>query len=201
MAATCCQVAQARLLQERTWQTMHEKAKLDEARYFYGQMLAQLKHRDPFYYNLSAFLSAARSVLQYACKEAKTKPGGQRWYDAQMENKPLGFFRNKRDISIHSEPVKPSKHITVHAPTATVQLSEALTLVLRDADGKVVERRTERSKPESTPEEPVDSGEVTTRYTFPGWNGPEDAILLCRMYLDELERVVEEGMHKGFLTG
>ncbi len=59
--------------QNATWVTyMHEKDKIIEAEYFYSRMKQEQHDRDAFRHNLSAFLSAARSVLQYALKEAET---------------------------------------------------------------------------------------------------------------------------------
>ena len=55
---------------------MYEQEKLGEANYFYSRMLSEAVDRDAFIFNLSAFLSSARSVLQYAFKEAQTKSGG-----------------------------------------------------------------------------------------------------------------------------
>ncbi len=51
---------------------MYEKDKIIEAEYFYSRMSQEQNDRDAFRHNLSAFLSAARSVLQYALKEAET---------------------------------------------------------------------------------------------------------------------------------
>ena len=65
---------------------MHEQEKIKEAEYFFGRMAAEAEQRDNFKYELSAFLSAARSVLLYACKEAEVKPGGKKWYDAYLTN-------------------------------------------------------------------------------------------------------------------
>src|SRR5271166_4284403 len=60
--------------------SMHEYEKLEEARHFLERM-RQAAEPKAFQYELSAFLSAARSALQYALKEATTKTGGQKWYD------------------------------------------------------------------------------------------------------------------------
>ena len=53
---------------------MNEQEKINEAHYFLEQLSALGNERDKFRYNLSAFLSAARSPLQYACNEASHKP-------------------------------------------------------------------------------------------------------------------------------
>lgn len=50
---------------------MHELEKLKEAGYFARRMEASINDPKAFQYELSAFLSAARSVLQYAFEETK----------------------------------------------------------------------------------------------------------------------------------
>ncbi len=45
------------------------KHKLREAKFFYAHMVDAQNSRDHFRYCLNAFLSASRSVLQYADKE------------------------------------------------------------------------------------------------------------------------------------
>lgn len=55
---------------------MYEQEKLDEARYFLSQMAMSADQPRAFRYELSAFLSAARSALQYALDEARAKVGG-----------------------------------------------------------------------------------------------------------------------------
>jgi hypothetical protein len=63
---------------------MNESGKIREAEYFLAQMDRERENAEHFGYNLSALLSSARSVLQYALEEANLKPGGQAWYDLKM---------------------------------------------------------------------------------------------------------------------
>lgn len=49
---------------------MNERYKIGEAKYFLARMEESIRDRMAFRYNLSAFLSAARSVTQYAYEEA-----------------------------------------------------------------------------------------------------------------------------------
>jgi hypothetical protein len=78
----------------------HEKRKLAEARYFYSLMRQEVNDREKFTFNLSAFLSAARSVLLYALETPKNKNGGQQWYDNHIAaSSVLSFFRDKRDLT------------------------------------------------------------------------------------------------------
>jgi hypothetical protein len=179
---------------------MHENSKLKEAKYFYSRMLADFNDRERFNYNLSAFLASARSVLLYALEEAKTKSGGQQWYDSQMAGSAvLSFFRDKRDINIHHEPVSPTRHTDVSI-TETVHISDSVSVTLTGANGKILyQSPPEIHKPES--KKPDTSPVVNTRYMFADWNGSEDVMALSQMYLDELQRVVKDGIHNGFLTG
>ncbi len=92
---------------------MHEYEKLEEARHFLERM-RQATEPKGFQYELSAFLSAARSALQYALEEAKSKTGGQKWYDDAVKSLPLvSFFKEKRDLSVHEAPVIPSFGVTI----------------------------------------------------------------------------------------
>jgi hypothetical protein len=181
---------------------MYENSKLAEAKYFYSRMLAEFNDRERFTYNLSAFLSSARSVLLYALEEARTKTGGQQWYDDHMAgNYVLSFFRYKRDINIHIEPVKPVKHIN-ETVTETLHISESILVTQRDANGNIVfkyQSPPEIPKPESKKSDtsPVE----TIRYMFADWTGSEDIMVLSQIYLEELQRVVEDGIRSGFVTG
>ena len=90
---------------------MHEKKKLEEAKYFYSKMIEEQENRKNFEYNLSALLSSTRSILQYALCEAKEKPMGEHWYNTCISSiHILEFFKEKRDINIHEEPIQPIAH-------------------------------------------------------------------------------------------
>ena len=130
---------------------MHEQTKLAEARYFHSRMLAELNDRERFTYNLSAFLSSARSVLQYALEEAKNKKGGQQWHDKQkIRSSVLSFFQDKRNINIHIEPVKPFKNTNVGV-TVNLGISVSATAIHRDAKGNILwQSSSETPKPKIT---------------------------------------------------
>lgn len=108
---------------------MNEKAqKLAEAKYFYDRMVEVQKiviqhNREYFTYNFSAFLTAARSVLQYMNEEIEqlkdpgAKQEAKKWYEGRIAASPkLRFFRDKRDINIHVSPIRPIGHITAVVP-------------------------------------------------------------------------------------
>lgn len=185
---------------------MNEREKVEEAKYFYSRMIEEYENREHFRYNLSAFLSAARSVLQYAEKEAdpgknpKAKPGAKAWYDNCMENRPvLQFFRDKRDFNIHISPIEPRADIDI-VITEAVSVSESIVVVLRDKDGKI-KSQFSSEEPKPKPKRPKSSVESKTTFRFDDWTGDEDVLTLCERYIKELEKVVNEGVSKEFITG
>jgi len=177
---------------------MDEGSKLKEANYFYSQMLSKTDNREEFIFNLSAFLSAARSVLQYALEESKVKSGGQNWYQGQFtSNKVLSFFKDKRDINIHIKPVEVSQHTLIEI-TEVLYLSESIHIKKFDEKGQLIEEYS--SEPEPPTRRTEIPPKVTNQFTFPDWSGNEDVLQLCQLYLNELRRVVTDGQGKGFLT-
>jgi len=184
---------------------MYELEKIKEAEYFYKQILDTQEDSETFKYNLSAFLSAARSVLQFARKEAKTKSKGLHWYDICVSKKPIiSFFRKKRNINIHREPVKTIKDITL-ALTEALPLSISMgpiRIVQKDKCGNIISKSISenQSKPEPRKVEKQVPPKVTYRYRFNDWTGDEDIPTLCRKYLDEVKIIAIDGKQKGFLS-
>ena len=181
---------------------MYEKAKLDEAKFFFSQMSVNFDDRNKFTYNLSAFLSSARSVLQYALEEVKNMKGGQKRYDNHIAGShTLKFFKDKRDINIHVQPIHPTQHVNVSL-SANLSLRTSVSVVVKDASGNIkyqspndIYHHETKPSPEQKP------AEVTVKYRFSDWAGSEDIMTLCQKYIDELENFIDDGMQKGFLMG
>jgi len=177
---------------------MNELEKVQEAEYFLGRMITSREIRDAFRFNLSAFLSAARSVLQYAREEARPQPGGQAWYDGHMAaSRILTFFKDRRDVNVHVKPVALRADIGVHA-TERIRLTESVTIEIFEG-GQLVGRH---ESPPGQPElEPADEpATISTVYTFSDWAGVEDVFQLSRQYLNEVKAVVADGQKRGYLT-
>jgi hypothetical protein len=175
---------------------LHEREKLREAKYFYSKMIEEQLNVEYFKHNLSAFLSSARSVLQYALNEAQIKKR-QSWYDKCISNSIiLTFFKEKRDINIHVEPIIPKAQ---HKLEYTLSLSPSLltTLSVKDADGNIIQQSFS-DEPESKSKE---SAVQEIRYTVADWKGSEDVLTICHKYIQELEHVVSDGVRKGVITG
>ncbi len=58
---------------------MNERYKIGEAKFFLARMEESVHDRVAFRYYFSAFRTAARSVIQYAQEESRSK-GRQQWY-------------------------------------------------------------------------------------------------------------------------
>lgn len=178
---------------------MHEQEKLKEAEYFAQRMGASINDPVALQYELSAFLASARSVLQYALEESKQKPIGQRWYEAQVSgNAVLKFFKDKRDLNIHTEPVRPARHISV-SDAAHATISESIRIEIKREDGTKVILEPKEEAPKLNPIE--SSTEVKIRYIFTDWAGPEVAIQLSQQYLMALKTFVSAGISGGFISG
>jgi len=179
---------------------MNEEAKLREAEYFLERMRAELSEPEHFKFNLSAFLSAGRSVAQYALNESSGKRGGRRWYDAFLKAHSLvKFLTTERDTNIHHRPIDPSGHVDVYA-TDIARFNERVTVEKFDASGNLVEVT---SSPEPSVEEPNDflpDAQLVFTYQFDNWAGEEDVPTLCASYVDALRNLVSSGQNAGFLT-
>ena len=177
---------------------MHEQTKINEARYFLNQLSSLTEDRAALNFNLSAFLAAARSVLQYALKESAQRPGGQAWYDGQVGGKPIvNFFKDKRDISIHKEPVSPSAEIGISV-NETIAVSDSVFVTVRHKDGTIEEDSSPLSS--TMPILSVEES-VSYEYFFSDWPGGEDVVKLCQMYIDEVVAIASDGVANDFLTG
>ncbi|MCB9772263.1 MAG: hypothetical protein H6754_06895 [Candidatus Omnitrophica bacterium] len=180
---------------------MHEKKKLKEAKYFYKRMQEGKDKPEYFINDLSAFLSSARSVLQYACEEAKQKSGGQQWYDTFMSNSDiLRFFKGKRDINIHAEPVNPKVQHNVTI-SETIHLSESWVIQSVDKKGNVISESRSEDKDKTKYEVEPTSVSTDTTYKFDDWNGEEDILQLGQKYVQILEGFISDGISKGFICG
>jgi hypothetical protein len=114
----------------------------------------------------------------------------------------LKFFKDKRDLNIHVEPVPLRADLAIQPATARIRLSESVSIVMVE-EGRVVGRH--ESPPSPPAEEPVEDdpaamARVSRGYRFTDWRGSENVFQLCSQYLDELRAVVSDGRSKGLLT-
>ncbi|MGA2363773.1 MAG: hypothetical protein ABSG73_15130 [Candidatus Aminicenantales bacterium] len=181
---------------------MKEQEKLGEAEYFYPRMIAEQYDQLHFKYNLSAFIHAARSVLEYAGKELNSRKNrsvrqvARAWYDQKViPGGILYFFGGERINNFHHSPVTPGVNITLQPDECfQEQTSDHLSLngpsPVEIPPPPVVVREKEFKPPPSPPE-----------YKFTDWPGMEDIPTLCRKYLGELEQFIKEGVSLGYISG
>lgn len=182
---------------------MHEGQKLKEAWYFLGEMHAKVRDPHAFVHCLSAFLSASRSAAQYALKEAQTKPGGQGWYDGEIQAAKralISLFRDERDINLHTKPIVPKAIVKVEAHV-TLHLRGSADYRVRflDKSGQPVEIVSPPPEPAPPPPAPLPAKEPEVRYEFEDRPG-EDLLVLCEQYRKELEGLVQSGQAAGFVS-
>ncbi len=181
---------------------MHEDSKLDQAVRFLARMRrAQDQHdKVEFTDQLAAFLSVARSVLQYVFTEAVKQKRQQAWYEKTTKAYPrIVFFKKERSFDVHERPVDPRRETSLEIHEG-IALSHAAILPPRVSSGDVTVEPAEVAPPVA---HPPSEGHVekTTRFFLAEWTaGPEDAIALAELYLEDIRAVVEDGRARGFLT-
>jgi hypothetical protein len=164
---------------------MNEDSKIEEAEFFLAHIEKAADDERATRFYASAFLSAARSALQYVLKEVtpdsggqtkqrcgvqkKARSDGQNWYDAQVSLDPLvRFLKDRRDINIHKRPLPMRTNISIRIPDTRL---------------------------------PDNASTTTFDYSFQDWTEPEkDLLALCKRYISEIKRIVADGRTKGFLS-
>ena len=176
---------------------MHERRKVLEAEIFLKLMQERSASAEDLRHSLSAFLSAARSTLQYALEEARAR-GRQTWYENAMRASPvLGFFKGKRDINVHVKPLVLMQQTTL-TEMVHVNISESLLIKIEREDG-TTETREVANAPRLVTQH--SSSRVEVQYLFGDWLGTEDVLALSQKYIAEVRSFVEAGVNAGYISG
>jgi hypothetical protein len=183
----------------------NEEQKFREAAYFLGVMKANVNDRNAFIYNFSALITAARSVVQYAFEECRPDPTARAWYDNYISNTDMiRYFRDKRDINIHEEPVLPNAAYHVEATMhLTISGTFSVKVLTRDSDGNLVEQSTaasdaaERAIAAPAPR-PTSENKVSVRY-FLADRKNDDLIDLAETYMNELIAFLHAARAAGYV--
>lgn len=168
------------------------KEKLEETKYFWEQMQVCVEDCKKFAFNMSAFLSAARSVTFIMQSEFKSSPEFSDWYkDKQKEMNNDGdfrFFNNLRVATIHKKPVVPHKKTEIGI-SETIAISESITIRVIDKKGNVISEQTSEPKKNKSPKET----EITVKHSWYFEERPNEELLgLCYKYIQNIEKLVEE---------
>lgn len=87
---------------------INTKQKFEQAKYFLKRMAEEVTNREPFKYNLSAFLFAARSVTFVMQSEYKNIPSFSEWYKEKEKQ-----MKDRRNIALKRKSISPPSHIVV----------------------------------------------------------------------------------------
>ena len=176
--------------------------KLLETKYFLERMIEKQTDQDAFKYNLSAFLSAARSVTLIMQKEFAKVSSFKKWYtEKQTEmksDKTMKLLNEKRSMTIHVQPVSPLAHvdITIVVPTLSITMTTyPPTVIVTRADGTI--ERMESEPPPSTLPSKTEvipaKGETTEEWQ---WYFEDlldkDVVTVCKEHIVKLEAFVKE---------
>jgi hypothetical protein len=179
----------------------NKRRKLDEASYFFNCMVASVHKTGIFQFNYSAFLTAARSVLQYIHEEVNpecnpnAKRRALRWYlRAVRKSKVIQFGREERDENIHFTPVIPGNSVTVPLK-GNVALGKVGDVTPQGSKSRTIAKEPEVMLPKPSP-----PAQASYSYTSSRWQGPEDLLTVGRTYLDELDALINDGVSKGYIT-
>lgn len=180
---------------------MNEDHKIEEAQHFLHKLANPGLDLREFSFELSAFLTGARSALQYALEEAKLKPGGQAWYDRQIAAAPAArYFKDKRDVSVHVTPVIPSRTFHIKLEDR-ISFGNSVSVEVRRSDGNIVPDPPKNPASEQIPNEITRaSSSSSVTFHFSDWSGPEDVVTLCGNYLRQVRSIILDGRSDGFVS-
>lgn len=172
---------------------MLAEEKLEEAKYFLDKLVGSTENERHVKFNVSAFLSAARSVTLYLQKEFHDNPNFQSWYiSKQKEMKRdslLEFFKEKRNFVLKEEYGKFRQHLGATIPE-NIHVAESVLVKLVRANGTTEEIKAE---PQPPPQEQKDKDEATLSHKWFLEDYPDvDVITLCQEYIDKLSSLIEE---------
>ncbi|MEO0124004.1 MAG: hypothetical protein ABIL69_08400 [candidate division WOR-3 bacterium] len=166
--------------------------KLEEAKYFLKRLADEVATCEPFKYNLSAFLSAGRSVTFVMQTEFSSVPEFKEWYDEkqkELNSDPLMKLMNdKRRVTIHQKPIQPRSKIDVFLKS-TITITDHLVEILHHKNGTY--ERFESN--EKTPPIPKKEKTAEVRYHWYFEDiADEDILTLSQTYIAKLELLVNE---------
>ena len=152
--------------------------KLREAEYFLSMMRQSFEDDNKFIFNLSAFLSASRSITWHMQKQYRHVNGFNEWYGKQetrmSQDMELKYLNDARVEDVHKKPVRVG---------ASREAAVSLDVIL----GSPLAEQAKGAKPEPQAQINV----KTVRRFFPKFKNV-DVIEFCDKQLAKLTKLVEE---------
>ncbi len=165
--------------------------KLDEAKYFLSQLKKNIINVSIFRYNLSAFLSAIRSVTYFLQKECHNVPGFSEWYTKEQEKMKrdlyMKFLNDKRVLEVHKgrSLLRKETRVTHHD---SVSMIDSITIFLIRSDGTGDIRQS--GPPVHNIGRQIDP--TTEHLWFFEDFEDKDIILLCEEHVAKIETLLNE---------
>ncbi len=149
---------------------------------------------------LNAFLDLARSTTWIMQKEFAHKSGFQEWYkkkqDEMRENSLFGFFVEMRNISVKERSLGNEVRITTRFDKPLVVKGGTETIIpLGKVDGRgnlVLDNESSIT----TDSKPIETRQITNKSYFFNERPNDDALELCREYVNLLKNLVIECENK-----
>lgn len=158
------------------------KHKIQEAQYFLSMMKLAFEDDNTFSYNLSAFLSAARSITWYIQKQYRHKDGFEPWYDSKQKEMKADRELNYLNVA-RVEAVKKKSVWTGATRTKTFTVDALIGK--KGTGGKGISKQDE-------PKPAAQSEPRTIGRFFQEFEGVE-IVPYCESQLAKLTKIVEEG--------
>jgi predicted P-loop ATPase/GTPase len=173
--------------------------KLEEARFFFDEMKRNLEDDKIFSFYLSAFITAARSIIDnFMQKEFKNITGFTEWYQSKQEiiqSDDFKFFNQMRVATVHTNRIKPNKEVYMGITESPISVTDSVDVKVVRAGYLVEEHSSQDTKKTDTLSEPLEknvsaSSKAVKRH-FKEY--PEKKLdELCQRYLQDLTKLVDE---------
>jgi hypothetical protein len=186
--------------------------KLDEASYFLEKLKGSIEDDRIFSFNLSAFVTASRSVTLIMQKDFQHDPTFCDWHAGKLRSiesdNDFKFFNQLRVATVHTHTLRPNKKVGVSIVEPAVPVSDSVSVRVIQG-GKEVEERTAQHEERNTQSvsssgakayEPFrllgkriskNKGSKSVSRFFQDRPG-EDLVGLCEEHLGKLNKLVDE---------
>ena len=94
---------------------------------------------------------------------------------------------------------KPNQNIFISI-TENVVLSDFAEITIYDSNGNLKGRSVTKESKKQV-KKPAEKEENTFKYVFSDWSGGEDVETLSKIYLQDLEKFINDGIGKSFIVG
>jgi hypothetical protein len=154
--------------------------------------------RAVFSYNLSAFLTAFRSVPEIMKKEFKKISGFIDWYHVQVDNlktdKKMNLLHTKRNINIHQNNLQLHAQVNVSI-TEHLHATDSSYAIVIHVDGTREQPDSKPQEPPELPEAPSNSPktEISAQWQWYFDEIPDiDVVTICNECMTIMETMVSE---------